>query len=143
MNSHRHIESLNNLSWYESIFDQHRLFLGNLKLNPTCADLKKDVEIIDNGICVSAFGYTAEAIPRAVKYNNNFFIEYIFFISNGELKEEVWRFYLDETCVLGSPEGQTHICDIQNKYIAKHICGRVLLGILNSSLISPTCIPEK
>jgi hypothetical protein len=113
-------------------------FLESAKKNPEHIDVPSKLEFSDHGIAIQCFGYTAEAIPRFVLSDKHgFMVEYVFNIK--EVGIEVWRFYLTyDGEIVGASDGSGPVCDIGSNHIARQICGRVLLGALNSGIYTPS-----
>lgn len=95
---------------------------------------------IENGIIsVDCFGQVISAAPRTVADGDSgFAIEYVFCSSESEESEEVWRFYLTSGGrLVYSLEQKDHICDFDNRFVAKYICLQVLNNALDSSVFRP------
>ena len=101
------------------------------------------IEFQDDCIYVKALSFVAVANPRFVKnVSDDFLVEYIFNVTNGDESIEVWRFYLGESAFeqkIFSDSGKTKpICDANNAYINDKICTNVIIGALNSDLFKPS-----
>ena len=123
----------------EVLKDRHKLFLDFLNSHTVPTDFPSKLGLLDHGLAVTCFDFTAEATPRVVKIaTQGFMIEYVFIIKEQEAKIEVWRFYLTaEGRIVESADGGGSICSAENKYIAEEICSRVLLGALRSAIFAP------
>ena len=114
-------------------------FLQHCAQHPTPQEFKTRLEIKGTQISVSGFGHTATAEARLIRTENGMYAaEYVFSAPLGEKSVEVWRCYVvSNGCLAADPSAQVIICDYNNAYIAKYICGPILLGILGSSLLAP------
>jgi hypothetical protein len=118
--------------------DLNSNFLAHCAKNGTQQEFATAIEVSEQSLSIAAFGYKARANARHVRTSDGrFSTEYVFRVRTGETETEVSRFYLTtDGRVAEDVQGQTAICDYNNLYLAKHICGRVLLGTLRSSLFA-------
>ena len=114
-------------------------FLDHLKNHTDPEGVPSKISVEDGVISVDCFGTAISAIPRTVSDGESrFAIEYVFYFSESEGGEEVWRFYLTSGGQLvSSLEQQDSICDFNNRFVAKHICLPVLSNALDSSMFRP------
>lgn len=114
-------------------------FLDHLKNHTDPEDVPSKISVSDGFISVDCFGTTISAAPRTVSDGaGGFAIEYVFYTSEFQESEEVWRFYLTSGGHLASSlEQQDNICDFDNRFIAKYICLAVLNNALESSIFRP------
>jgi hypothetical protein len=140
MNSNSVAELANAKSNLESTTELNQRFLDFALIRSSPAGIATKLEVLDQKLVISGFGRTAEATARAVRLpGTDFAMEYAFLVKDGESNVEVWRFYLTPVGqVAETLDDPASICDFNNDYIAKHICGRVLLGILQSPLFAPS-----
>jgi len=138
MNQQEVIEVANANNSLSVTRDLNSNFLVQCAKNGTPQEFATAIEVADQSISISVFGHTARANARFVRTpNGSFSAEYVFRVPMGETAIEVYRFYLTSNGrVAEDVQGQSTICDYDNLYIARHICGRVLLGTLRSRLFS-------
>lgn len=119
--------------------DLNKQFLAHAQANPSPADVPTALQVGENSISIECFGHLATAAPRAVRAAGDaFLMEYVLSAPFGDERVEVTRFYLSQNGqLLESPSAQRSICDFNNSYVAKHLCGRALLGALASALMQP------
>ena len=96
--------------------------------------------VIDQEIIVTCFGQSVKANSRIIRDEAGLFaVEYLFYACQGENKQELWRFYLNHDGQLVKSLGpESHICDVDNRFVAKYICKPVMLAVLTSILFKPT-----
>lgn len=114
--------------------------INHAKPNEFPTEIKCEVD----DFSIDWYGIVAKATPTYVidTSDDTFAVEYRFLVSQNDESDkpiEVWRFYLSANGVLVDGfESRNQICTYDNKYIASNICGPVILGLLNSSLLQPT-----
>jgi hypothetical protein len=120
----------------QRLWDLNKKFLAHATAHSTTAELSSALQVSGNSICIDCFGHLASATSRAVRDGvNSYLIEYAFLASIDGESVEVTRFYLSENGrLLDAPQAANAICDYNNTYVAKHICGLALLGALASPL---------
>lgn len=95
---------------------------------------------VDQGtFSVAGFGFTAKAVPRAIRLTTGAFaMEFVFLVDIENDEVEVTRFYLtdDGKLVADATNLNSTLTDYNSMYIAKFICGRVLQGILKSKILA-------
>jgi hypothetical protein len=142
MNQGQLIEIHNANNRITSVSDLNNSFLEIAKAQPAPIDIPSKLEFKNQSILVKFAGHTAEAVPRLVKtLDGDFAYEYVFIVQHrdmdGDREVEVWRFYfLSGGRLTESLADQNPICDFDNNYVAKILCGRVLSGMLNSDLFN-------
>ena len=116
------------------------VFLDHCEMHATSKEFSTALKLADNMISIDAFGNLANAKGRRVRSpSGEFFFEYIFRVAVEECGVEIWRFYLTSNgLIVRDLETQSNVCDYNNIYIAKHLCGNVLAGVLQSNIFSPT-----
>lgn len=90
-------------------------------------------------LSVAGFGFTAKAVPRAIRLTTGTFaMEFVFLVESENHEIEVSRFYLtnDGRLVDDVTNSESNRIEYKNIYIAKFICVRVLQGILKSKLLT-------
>lgn len=114
-------------------------FLKHCSENSTPQEFPTKLEVDGKSISINAFGMPAVATGRYVLVDTSeFMTEYVFSIAIEGEPVEVWRCYLSSNGnLLQDLETQSTICDYNNSYIAKHLCGNVLLGVLQSTAFVP------
>jgi hypothetical protein len=119
----------------DAMEEKNLLFLQHCNRNGTPSDIQTRLDVSGITLRVDCFGKMAEATCRYVRtVAGGFAAEYVFRIAHGDTSVEAWRCYVTSNARLATdPEGQVTICDCDNSYIAKHICGSVLQGVLQSS----------
>lgn len=141
MNHPQLIEIANAKNQIDAANAMNESFLAHARAHSLPQDVPSKLEFSDQAIQVQAFGYIAEAIPRVVRAEDGgFYVEYVFYVRSEQEPQEVFRFYLTSSGRLVESLGtdaSASICDVNNPYIAKHLCGRVMLGILRSPLFLP------
>ena len=143
MNPQDIVNISNNKSRLEAILELNKTFLEWVSSHSVPQELPSKVQVDQGTLSVSGFGFAATAAARPVRMTTGAFaIEYVFFVHDGEEKIEVSRFYLTDNGRLAADESTSNIglTDFNNTYIAKFICGRVLLGILSSKLLAPRSV---
>ena len=88
---------------------------------------------------MAGFGFTAMAMPRAIRLiTGTFAMEFVFLIDSENDETEVFRFYLtdDGKLVADATNLDSTLIDYNNLHVAEFICGRVLQGILKSKLFA-------
>jgi hypothetical protein len=115
-------------------------FLKHCADNATPQDLPTKLEINGHTISINAFGSTVSATGRHVRFEaDEFSTEYVFSIKVDEQNVEIWRCYLTSNGKLVKDlAAQSVICDFDNHYVAKHLCGNAMLGVLQSKAFLPT-----
>lgn len=115
-------------------------FLDHLKTHTDPEGVPSKISVEDGVVSVDCFGRVISAAPRTVSDGSSgFAIEYVFYTGESEEREEIWRFYLTSGGhLVNSLEQQDHICDFDNRFIAKHICLPVLNYALDSSMFRPS-----
>lgn len=103
-------------------------------------ELDARLHVTDATIEIDCFGQMAKADCRFVRtQQGDLAAEYVFNITQGESRVEVWRCYVTATGRLAQdPTALYTFCDYNNAIIARHICGPVLLGALNSKVFAAT-----
>ena len=140
MNPQDIVNISNSKSRLDAILELNKTFLEWVSSHSAPQDLPSKVQVAHDTLSVDGFGFAATAAARPVKMTAGAFaIEYVFFVGSGEDRIEVSRFYLTDNGRLAADEKTSDIglTDFNNTYIAKFICGRVLLGILSSKLLAP------
>lgn len=114
-------------------------FLTYAKAHSTHQDIPSSLQISGDDVAIDCFGHVATAKPRAVCISKNIYcMEYIFTVPFGDQMIEVTRFYLSEDgSIKDAPTNNHTICDSSSTLIARHLCGRALLGFLKSPLLMP------
>jgi hypothetical protein len=96
--------------------------------------------LVDQGaLSVAGFGFTARAMPRAIRLiTGTFAMEFVFLVDSENAETEVSRFYLtdDGKLVADATNLDSTLIDYNNLHVAEFICGRVLQGILKSKLFA-------
>jgi hypothetical protein len=115
-------------------------FLKHCADNATPQDLPTKLEINGHTISINAFGSTVSATGRHVLFRaDEFSTEYIFSIKVDGQDVEVWRFYLTfNGRLVQNIEVQSEVCDFDNQYVARHLCGNVMLALLQSKAFLPS-----
>jgi len=121
-----------------ALSDLNDRFLEGCTKNPTSPQLPTRLEVSGSSIRIDCFGHEATADSRFVRTpTGEFAAEYVFNILHGESRVEVWRCYVTANgSIAQDPSAQVTFCDYNNSYVAKHICGPVLLGALHSKIFS-------
>ena len=140
MNQEMALEIANAHNRIKSIHEQHATFLQHLSEHAEPEGLPAKITIQDQSVTVNCFGNAITAEPKVVMDDEGFFaIEYVFYVREEENEEELWRFYLTSNGRLVSRlEQDSPICDFNNRYVAKYICGPVMNAALDSILFKPT-----
>jgi hypothetical protein len=117
-------------------------FLANCQKNAAPREFTTKLEVAKKSISINAFGHIANAMGRTVNAApGEFAQEYIFRVDHGGQALEVWRCYLmSNGKLVANLETKDYICDYNEQYVAKHICGPVLIGVLNSSVYTPQAV---
>jgi hypothetical protein len=123
----------------ERITAMNHTFLTHAKEHSTHLDIPSSLQISGDDVAINCFGHVATAKPRPVCTPNNIYcMEYVFTVPFGDQMIEVTRFYLTEYgSIKDTPNDQNTVCDSNNTLIARHLCGRALLGFLKSPLLKP------
>lgn len=126
-------------SAFERITAMNHKFMTHAKEHATSHDIPSSLQMSGDAVAIDCFGQVASAKPRPVRTSNNiYFMEYVFTVPFGDRMIEVTRFYLSENgVILDSPAAQSSVCDYNNTQIARHLCGRALIGFLASPLLAP------
>ena len=126
-------------SAFERITVMNHMFLTHAKAHAIFNDIPSSLQMSGDAIEIDCFGHLATAKPRAIRTSNNiYFMEYVFTVPFGDRMIEVTRFYLSKDgVILDAPTAQSSVCDYNNSQIARHLCGRALLGFLASPLLAP------
>ncbi len=136
MNQDELIKIANSQNGINTVRETNTQFLGHIAEQDAPQDIPAEININDEALSIDCFGYKANSKQKIVKsQDDNFYYEYIFIVFINDLEIEVYRFYLDSTGnLLSSIDPEEKICDYLNRYISKEICGRVVLGALDSKL---------
>ena len=123
----------------DRIISLNKQFLQHATAHQVPHDIQAALEVTQERIAIDCFGHLATATPRPVRTSNDLYcMEYVFIVQHGDQAVEVTRFYLSEHGqILESPSAQRSVCDFNNAQIARHLCGRALLGTLTSLLLAP------
>ncbi len=115
-------------------------FLKSCSKYAEAEELDAQLVVTGSTIEIDCFGQMAKADSRFVRtQQGDLAAEYVFNITQGESRVEVWRCYVTETRRLAKdPSALDTICDYNNAIIARHICGPVLRGALNSKVFATT-----
>ena len=123
----------------ERITEINQTFLTHAQAHPTPQNIPTTLQISGDGVAIDCFGHVATAKPRPVCTSDNiYYMEYVFTVPFGDQMIEVTRFYLSEDeSILDAPNDQHTVCGSNNTQIARHLCGRALIGFLRSPLMAP------
>lgn len=124
---------------FQQIEDLNQQFLAHAAANSTPVNVPSSLQVTSDEIAISCFGHLAKAKPRVVSNGDGVYLmEYVFTAPLESDSVEVFRFYLSQHGhLLESPSAQNAICDFNNSYLARNLCGRALLGTLSSALLRP------
>jgi hypothetical protein len=124
----------------EKITSRNQKFLQHVAAHKVAPEILASLEIAEDRLEIDCFGHLATATPRPVRsVDDLYFMEYVFIVQYAEKEIEVTRFYLsDHGNIVDKPSSLDAICDYKNLSIARHLCGRALLGALKSALFSPS-----
>ena len=138
MNHQQIVEIANAKNALSVLNDLNGRFLEGCTKNATSQEFQTRLEVSGSSIRIDCFGHVATADSRFVRTSTGeFAAEYVFNIPQGLSRAEVWRCYVTANGKLAQdPSGQVTFCDYNNSYIAKHICGPVLLGALHSKIFA-------
>lgn len=138
MNHQQIVEIANAKKSLSVATDFNQRFLSHCESNATPQELATQLQVVGSQISIQSFGYLASAVCRFVRApEGGFAAEYIFRVPFNDEQLEVWRCYLSTNGrIVEDLNGSDSVCDYNNTYIAKHICGRVLLGVLRSAVFA-------
>ena len=139
MNPQEIVEILNANNSFESIVGLNNLFIEWVISHAEPQNVPSKVSVDQGTFSVAGFGFTAKAVPRAIRLTPGAFaMEFVFLVDSENEEIEVSRFYLTEVgkLVADATNLNSTLTDYNNMYIAKFICGRVLQGILKSKILA-------
>ncbi|MBL0392399.1 hypothetical protein JJ685_14765 [Ramlibacter monticola] len=139
MNQVQLIDIANAKTHIETALELEKRFVAHISNHAVPDNVPTRLNVTGREISVPWFALTATAVGRMVRDGDGDFItEYVFYVPHGDDCVEVWRCYLRPNGRLSEQvSGDVGVCDHDNKYIAMQICGRVVLGILNSAVYRP------
>ncbi|CAM4136869.1 hypothetical protein [Roseateles saccharophilus] len=138
MNHQQIVEIANATNRLGAAADLNQRFLAHCASNATPQEFNTQLQVNDSQITIQSFGYMASAACRFVRASDGrFAAEYVFRVPFEDKQVEIWRCYLSaDGRIVEDLSGKDPVCDYDNAYIAKHICGRVMLGVLRSALFA-------
>ena len=130
-NAHNRIERIRELG------DQ---FIEHVAGNLVPEGIPATLDVDNTSLRVTAFGKTLTAEPRVVRSQADYLLEYVFEAKIGDDEiVQVATFYLSlDGHLYSDSECENRVCDYNNRFIAKYICGNVALGAINSRLFEPS-----
>ena len=128
----------------DSLFGLNKEFLTHAAACGSRPGALVPLEVTGKGLRVAGFGLAAEAFPRLVRTPSGpYAMEYAFFVKCDDELTEVSRFYLAsggrlvESLLPVEGTANVTICDHNNSNIAMILTCRVLVGLLDSSVLAP------
>jgi len=122
-----------------SIAELNKSFIEFVISRPVSQNDSSKVLVEQGALYVAGFGFTAMAMPRAIRLiTGTFAMEFVFLIDSENDETEVFRFYLtdDGKLVADATNLDSTLTDYNNLHVAEFICRRVLQGILKSKLFA-------
>jgi hypothetical protein len=138
MNHQEIFEVSNVVTRLYSIAELNKSFIEWLTNHGEPENFPVKVSADQSTLSVAGFGFTAKAVPRAIRLTTGTFaMEFVFLVESENDEIEVSRFYLtdDGRLVDDVTNSESTLTEYKNIYVAKFICVRVLQGILQSQLL--------
>ncbi len=139
MNPQEFVEISNANNSFESIVELNKSFIEWVINHAEPQNVPSKVSVDQGTFSVAGFGFTAKAVPRAIRLTTGAFaMEFVFLVDTENDEVEVSRFYLTDAGKLVADANNLNstLADYNNIYIAKFICGKVLQGILKSKILA-------
>lgn len=139
MNSQEIVEISKSNTSLGSIAELNESFIEWVTSHALPQKIPSKVLVEQGTFSVAGFGFTAKAVPRAIRLMTGAFaMEFVFLVDSENDEIEVFRFYLtdDGKLVADATNLDSTLADYNNLHIAQFICGRVLQGTLKSKLFA-------
>lgn len=139
MNQQTKVEVSNANTRFDSIVEINKSFIQWVTTNCVPQSVPSKVLVDQGTFSVAGFGFTAKAVPRAIRMmTGDFAMEFVFLVDSENDEIEVFRFYLTDCgrLVSDATNLNSSMADYNNIYIARIICLGVLQGILKSKLLA-------
>ena len=139
MNPQEIAEISNAKNSFDSIVGLNKSFIEWVISHAEHQSVPSKVSVDQGTFSVAGFGFTARAVPRAIRLTTGAFaMEFVFLVETENDKVEVSRFYLTDVGKLVADVNNLNstLTDYNSFYIAKIICGKVLQGILKSKILA-------
>lgn len=123
---------------FNQINDLLTKFLSYIEKNPSPEELPS-LTINEKSISISFLECQLEAIPRIVRSQDDFAVEFIFTANRFDEIIEIWRFYLLPNENLSESLYGDAICGYDNAYVHQNLCLYVLFRLITSDFfeVSP------
>ncbi len=132
-----------------SLESLHKKLIQHLAISDTDNRPPATLIVNDEYMEIDWFGLTARATPRIVKAsNNNFQMEYAFFIDKFDTKIKVFCFFLrpshgEHAELTLDPKGTEQFCTNTNRYARIRLTYLLLYGILQSNFYPDLSIVDE